>query len=131
MEGTPKILIADDYWPNIIMATKNLGKMGYKTIIAARNGQEAIDFAIGQRPDLAIFDTELSGMRGYDVLSEIRKRGGGEGMAVMAVSTSAGNEEYKRAWEAVGVDTFLDKDIYLHADELGEAVKEALAKYQK
>ena len=66
-----KILIVDDEKDIIDLLKFNLESEGYKTI-KARDGDQAIEKAANEMPDLVILDIMLPGKDGWQVLRELR-----------------------------------------------------------
>ncbi|CAM3648540.1 response regulator YycF [Marinicrinis lubricantis] len=68
-----KILVVDDETPIAEILKFNLEKEGYQ-VICAFDGQEAIDLAFSEQPDLILLDLMLPVKDGMDVCREIRSR---------------------------------------------------------
>ena len=67
-----KILVVDDE-PNIVDILRfNLQREGYE-VVAAYDGQEGLDKARGEAPDLILLDVMLPLMDGFQVCEELRK----------------------------------------------------------
>ena len=65
------ILVVDDE-PQIRRVLRStLSSNGYD-VIEAKNGQEAIEMAVGERPDLILLDVNMPGMSGLEACSKIR-----------------------------------------------------------
>jgi two-component system, NarL family, response regulator DesR len=84
----------------------------------ARNGKEALDAVLAQKPDVFITDIEMPHMSGLDVAVELKKRK--TGTRVIIVTTFARTGYLRRALEA-GALGYLLKDM--RAEELAEAVR--------
>lgn len=69
MEG--KILIVDDDIDTLQLVGTMLERQGFK-IVAANNGQQAIQKASAELPDLIILDVMMPGMDGYEVTRRLR-----------------------------------------------------------
>jgi DNA-binding response OmpR family regulator len=69
-----RILIVDDEPPIIDVLEYNLKKANYEVIVA-RDGQEALEKARYQRPDLVILDLMLPKMDGLEVCRALRRDG--------------------------------------------------------
>jgi DNA-binding NtrC family response regulator len=68
------ILVVDDD-PYIQQALEDrLNSLGYRVLLAA-DGAQALDILEHQDPQMALLDIEMPGMKGLEVLKEIRKRG--------------------------------------------------------
>ncbi|GAA0608129.1 response regulator YycF [Virgibacillus siamensis] len=69
---TQKILVVDDEQPIADILKFNLEKEGYQVVIA-NDGDEAIELAGAEDPDLVLLDIMLPGKDGNEVCREIRK----------------------------------------------------------
>jgi phosphate regulon transcriptional regulator PhoB len=69
-----RILIVDDEPPIIDILEYNLKKANYEVIVA-RDGQEALEKARRQRPDLVILDLMLPKLDGLEVCRALRRDG--------------------------------------------------------
>jgi len=65
------ILIVEDEKDIVKMLEYNLKKEGFKTL-SARDGEDALDLAVRQRPDLVILDLMLPGMDGLEVCKNLK-----------------------------------------------------------
>jgi DNA-binding response OmpR family regulator len=68
------ILVVDDEPAIVDVLTYNLEKAHYR-VIAARDGEEALEQVRRQRPDLVILDLMLPGLDGLEVCRTIRREG--------------------------------------------------------
>lgn len=69
-----RILVIDDE-PEMVMGLKdNLSYEGYE-VLTARDGQEGLDKAVKELPDLILLDIMMPRMSGWDVCRDLRKRG--------------------------------------------------------
>ncbi len=66
-----KILVVDDEPDILKMVTFRLKKEGYE-VITAMDGQEALDLANRERPDLVLLDLRLPVMDGYEVCKALK-----------------------------------------------------------
>ncbi len=67
-----KILIVEDDKDIIKMLEYNLKKEGFK-VIAARDGEDALDLALRQYPNLILLDLMLPGINGLEVCKALKK----------------------------------------------------------
>src|SRR5690625_5839473 len=67
-----KILVVDDEQPIADILKFNLEKEGYEVIVAY-DGEEAINLALEEEPDLILLDIMLPKKDGNEVCREIRK----------------------------------------------------------
>jgi two-component system, NarL family, response regulator DesR len=84
----------------------------------ARNGKEALNAVLSEKPDIFITDIEMPEMTGLDVAAELKRRRAGA--RVIIVTTFARAGYLRRALEA-GASGYLLKDT--RAEELAEAVR--------
>jgi two-component system, OmpR family, phosphate regulon response regulator PhoB len=68
-----RILVVEDERDIAALVAYHLTKEGYR-VRTAEAGQEALEAARAERPDLMILDLMLPGFSGYEVLSELRRR---------------------------------------------------------
>jgi two-component system alkaline phosphatase synthesis response regulator PhoP len=66
-----KILIVDDEPDILKVVSYRLKKMGYNMLLAV-NGQEGLDMAEKERPDLILLDLRLPMMDGYEVCRRLK-----------------------------------------------------------
>ena len=80
-----KILVVDDE-PDYLSAVQcRLEWCNYEVITAA-NGQEGLEKAEAERPDLILLDTNMPIMNGYDTLNQLRKHPDLKAMPVIMVT---------------------------------------------
>ena len=65
-----KILVAEDNDNQRLLYEQELLEEGYDIIIA-KNGQEAVEQVLSQKPQLVILDIQMPGMNGIETLNEI------------------------------------------------------------
>ncbi len=65
-----KILIVEDEKDQQILYEEELSEMGYALQVAS-NGEEALQMARSERPDLVILDIKMPGKSGLDVLQDL------------------------------------------------------------
>ena len=94
-----KILYVEDNPDNVYMLTRRLKKKGFELIIAG-DGQEGIDRAIEERPDLILMDLSLPTMDGWTATAKIKKIEGVKDIPIIALSAHAMPEHRDRAIKA-------------------------------
>ena len=82
----PVIMIADHDDDERCLLRAILRLKGF-SVIEARDGQEAIDLAIGKRPDLLVVDLTLPRVSGSAAIRRIRKRAGLRNLPIVAISS--------------------------------------------
>ena len=73
MNNNKKILIVDDEKPIVEILKFNLEKEGYSTI-EAYDGEEAVDKALSEKPDLILLDVMLPKLDGFTVCKKLRQK---------------------------------------------------------
>ena len=82
-----------------------LQQEGYEVTVA-RSGEEGLDFATHQAPDLVVLDVRLPGMDGFEVLRRIRAT---DGKMPILVLTARDDEVDKVIGLELGADDYLTK----------------------
>ena len=70
---TRRILIADDE-PNIVISLEFLMQRAGYAVTIARTGEEALQKAIAERPDLILLDVMMPLRSGFEVCQTLRSR---------------------------------------------------------
>lgn len=104
-----KILIVEDNPRNMRLLEMTLRAKGY-TLLTATDGGEALDMAVGERPDLIIMDIQLPKINGLAVTRKLRKTPGFEDTPIIAITAYAMKGDRERAIEA-GCNAYLPKPI--------------------
>src|SRR5918993_4460947 len=107
----PKILLVDDSEPNRDMLARRLRRNGYD-ILTAGDGQQAVDIAQTQLPDLILMDLNLPALDGWLATRQIRESPTTRAIPVVALTAHAMSGDRTRAIEA-GCDEYETKPIDL------------------
>ena len=94
-----KILYVEDNPDNVYMLTRRLKKKGFELIIAG-DGQEGIDKAIEENPDLILMDLSLPTMDGWTATAKIKDIEQVKDIPIIALSAHAMPEHRDRALKA-------------------------------
>jgi CheY-like chemotaxis protein len=93
------ILLVEDFDDTRLMMKLWLQKKGYR-VIEAENGEQAVELAQREHPDLIIMDMMMPGLGGLDATRQIREYQSLRQTPIVAVS-AYGAEEYRaRALDA-------------------------------
>ncbi|MET8151186.1 response regulator [Actinoplanes sp. NPDC049668] len=103
-----KILIADDsrVMRQIVSRTLRQAGFGDHDLVEAADGQEAVDKAIAEKPDLVISDWNMPELTGIEVLRKLRAAGNNVKFGFV---TSESTPEMQQAAEAAGSAFFIVK----------------------
>lgn len=102
-----KILIVEDERQLVEMVKMRLEASGYE-VIAAYDGQEGLDLARRQRPDLIILDLMLPKMDGYKVCGLLKKDSRYVKIPILMFTARAQEEDVKLGKE-MGADAYITK----------------------
>ena len=91
----PLVLVADDDEDLLELVTMQLEMAGYR-VAKAHDGTEALDLAREQLPDACVFDVVMPGMRGHEVLREMREGKKTKGIPVMLITATLDNRSLWR-----------------------------------
>ncbi len=94
-----KILYVEDNPDNIYMLSRRLKKKGFEIIIAG-DGQEGIDMAKEEKPDLILMDLSLPTMDGWTATEKIKGMSEIKEIPIIALSAHAMPEHRDRALKA-------------------------------
>lgn len=119
-----KILVVDDEQPIADILKFNLEKEGYEVIVAY-DGEEAIELALSQHPDLILLDIMLPKRDGMEVCRTIRKQAD---MPIIML-TAKDEEVDKVVGLELGADDYVTKPY--SSRELMARVKAHLRRHQK
>ncbi|HXZ94556.1 MAG TPA: response regulator [Dehalococcoidia bacterium] len=101
-----KILIADDEAGIRLTLGKTLDK-DY-VVLEATNGEEAVEIAKGQKPDLILMDLIMPKMDGYAACSQIKADPATKGIPVV-ILTAVGHEFNKKFAKEMGAEAYITK----------------------
>lgn len=106
---TGRILIADDVATNRIVLKVKLSSAFYD-VIQATSGQQAIEVARSERPDLIILDVQITNVDGISVCQALRADPTTEHIPIIMITSSTEKSSKLRALKA-GADDILFKPI--------------------
>ena len=105
------ILVVEDDEDNWDMISRRLQRRGYRVIVAT-DGQEAVEMAVRERPDLILMDVRLPVMDGLEATRRIRARAETQTIPIIAVSAHAMSGDCESALVA-GCDDYHAKPVEL------------------
>jgi len=102
-----KILIVDDSPTTRELITEALKKKGFR-ILTASNGEEALDKARNESPDLILLDVVMPGQNGFQVCRQLKSSSVTKDIKVILVTSK--NQKSDRFWGLKqGADDYLVK----------------------
>jgi two-component system cell cycle response regulator DivK len=104
-----KILIVEDNPQNMRLIEMALSRESY-IMLEATTGEEALEIAHKEHPDLIIMDIQLPQMSGLDVTRKLREMPEFNRTPIIAITAYAMQEDEKKALDA-GCSAYLTKPI--------------------
>lgn len=105
-----KILVVEDMIASLMATHQYLKNMGH-SVIAAKNGQEAIILYESDKPDLILMDMVMPIMDGPETITKIRALEKNDAHVPIILLTSLTNEEDIQAGVEAGADDYLIKPV--------------------
>jgi twitching motility two-component system response regulator PilH len=118
-----KVLIVDDSPAQVFTLKKLIEDWGHETLIA-ENGDQALQIARDELPNVILMDIVMPGMSGFQVTRKLSKDQTTHGIPVIFVSTKDG--EADRVWGMrQGATAFVTKPV--NPELLMTAITDAIA----
>ncbi len=118
-----KILIVEDDPKNMKVLAMALRPHGY-TLVEATDGEEALEIAVRDKPDLILMDVRLPKIDGVEVTRRLRQMPAFKHIPIIAVTAYAMKGDKEKVIEA-GCDAYLSKPV--NTRELPGLVAEMLS----
>lgn len=90
-----RILVIDDSPTEVHVLTTMLEKNGFD-VLAAASGEEGIELAASEHPDLVLMDVVMPGMNGFQATRKLTKNPETESIPVIIITTK--DQETDRVW---------------------------------
>ncbi len=123
MSDIRKVLVTDDDEFMRVMIAESIG--GHFTIVEASSGDECLEVAARERPDVILLDVEMAGIDGYETCRRLKADFELDSIPVIFVSSHDEIGARLRGYEAGGEDYILKP---FDAEELHAKVSNLLAK---
>jgi two-component system, cell cycle response regulator DivK len=117
-----KVLLVEDNMVNMKLLQATLEPCGY-TLVTATDGEEALEQACKENPDLIIMDIQLPKLSGIEVVKKLRQMPEFSGIPIIALTAYAMKGDEERLIEA-GFDVYLPKPV--NTRELPKVISEML-----
>ncbi len=122
-----KILIVEDNPESMRLLEMVLSAKNY-TLLKATDGEEALDMAMREQPDLIIMDIQLPKMSGLEVTRKLRETPAFNHTPIIAITAYAMKGDKEKVIGS-GCDAYLSKPI--NTRELPEMIAEMLLQQRK
>jgi len=120
---THTVLVADDE-PNIVISLEFLMKREGYRVLVARDGNEALETARREKPDLVLLDVMMPGKTGFEVCQAVRADEALAGVKILML-TAKGRDTDVAQGLGLGADAYMTKPFA--TKELAERVRQLLA----
>ncbi len=104
-----KILLVEDNEMNRDMLSRRLIRKGFEVVMAF-DGEQAVEMAVSQNPDLILMDMSLPGLDGWEATRQIKAAAATRTIPVIALTAHAMSDDRERALDA-GCDDYDTKPI--------------------
>ena len=104
-----KILIVEDNEDNRDLADKVLRNKGFETVTAV-DGEEAIEKAVSEKPDLILLDISLPKLDGYEVAKRLKNMEEFKDIPIVAFTAHAMKGDREKVI-AAGFEGYISKPI--------------------
>jgi CheY-like chemotaxis protein len=104
-----KILVVEDNEMNRDMVGRRLQRRGYDVVVAV-DGQEGIDMAYSEDPDLILMDMSLPVLNGWEATRQLKQDKRTRGIPIIALTAHAMASDRESAIEA-GCDDYDTKPL--------------------
>lgn len=122
-----KILIAEDERDIRDLITFTLGFAGYE-VVAAANGEEAVNLARQENPDLVLMDVRMPRMTGYEACAAMKADAKLKDIPVIFLSAKGQDSEIQTGLQAGAVEYLLKP---FAPDQLTARIQAVLAQFGK
>ena len=108
----PKLLIVEDNEMNRDLLSRRLQRLGYEIVLAV-DGQQGVDMARSETPDLILMDMALPVIDGWEATRRLKSIAETRAIPIIALSAHAMAGDREKALEA-GCDDYDTKPVELN-----------------
>ena len=102
-----RILVVDDE-PDLVSTIKTRLEWSHFKVITANNGQDGLDTAVAEKPDLILLDNNMPVMTGLEMLAKLRETDGIKETPVIMVTAVSEPEKIANA-SGMGIVDYVTK----------------------
>jgi two-component system, cell cycle response regulator DivK len=107
--GKGRILVIEDDVDNLELVCFLLEQSGFE-LLQAKDGQEGLDLAISQRPDMILLDMSIPEVDGWTVARQLKNRKEMQNIIIIALTGHTAPGDRKKALDA-GCDEYISKPL--------------------
>ena len=104
-----KLLLVEDNEMNCDLLSRRLQRQGYEVVIAV-NGEEGVNLAQSENPDLVLMDMSLPVLTGWEATRRLKAAPETHSIPILALTAHAMSDDRDKALEA-GCDDYDTKPI--------------------
>ena len=105
---TKKVLLADDEEDILVLVSATLGGDDRYSLVLARDGEEALQRAREEKPDLIFLDVMMPKMDGFEVCSVLKSESDTKHVKIVMLTAMAQELDKQKA-EQAGADFYFTK----------------------
>ena len=102
-----KVLVVDDE-PDLVSTVEYRLKFANCSVVTATNGQQGLEQAAAEKPDLILLDTNMPGMNGHEMLERLRADPALQHIPVIMVTARCEPQDIAAA-SAHGISDYITK----------------------
>jgi two-component system cell cycle response regulator DivK len=104
-----KVLLVEDNEMNRDMLSRRLKRKGFEVLIAV-DGQQGVDMALAESPEIILLDMSLPVMDGWEAAGKLKSDPTTSGIPILALTAHAMDGDREKALEA-GCDDYDTKPV--------------------
>jgi CheY-like chemotaxis protein len=108
MKDKKKVLVVDDEPEIVILVKSRLEANGFATA-SAKDGAEALEKAVSEKPDIVLLDLLMPRMDGYETMKQMRKKKETQNIPVILFTAAPPEEVIKKGDDTVEAIDFVIK----------------------
>jgi CheY-like chemotaxis protein len=126
-DAMPKVLLVEDNEMNRDMLSRRLVRRGYEVVFAV-DGQQGIDMAASESPDIILMDLSLPVIDGWEATRRVKAQAATRNIPIIGLTAHAMSDDRDKAIDA-GCDEYDTKPVEL--ERLIGKMERLLGNHQK
>ena len=107
---TKRVLLVDDSSTMLMMEQAILRQVSNYEVLLARDGQEAVEKAVNEKPDLILMDVVMPRMNGFEACQQLQQQEATRSIPVILVTTRAEQDNVELGYVS-GCSDYLTKPV--------------------
>ena len=109
-QSEQKILLVDDSSTTLLIEEMMLREHTQYQLVLARDGEEAVEKAVAEKPNLVLMDVIMPRMNGFEACREMRKHEGLQKVPIIMVTSRGESYNVEQGFES-GCNDYVTKPI--------------------